>query len=899
MIPQTPSSTVSADSSAKKLLALGRPFVEFPRFSILEIQTERDLDNQPVPFSEWLTRQLQLGKPFVIRDFDKLERWPRPPTSTNPRNGSVPSFTIERLIELSTKKNIPIRNCSTGRDLSFTLSKFAESARQSYPEFQNLYARDLHCPQEWLEECRELLPAEVQWGGRLDLFQWLPQCARSEVMMAYVGSEGSCSGFHRCFSSTIALNFLIDREDDRPVVCIGTDFESQQKYDAFMSSKGVSPHLDWHNLTTQEMLQADFPLYVYDQEVGDLVILPPATAHQIWNPSILSTKLVWNILHPLSLEVGIQHVQPPFNRLCHPDVARTNLSLAYAMLSLIEQPPSDAMSPSLPPDLPLLSRLFRSLVHDETIESATPPQISLVTLQQGTIATCNFCSTAIWNRHVRCTICADFDLCLLCYLNGRSCEHAQSYAWAELVPPEKCKQVLTRAREILGFQLEEARLPDRQKTLGTAVNDLMHAKESQLSKLCHLCRIDHPEWKGKRCDSCTAFFCYRGLFRHFDMQPSDVLRHSGIWTCPKCEETCNCRCCHFAEAYIKSEKPASKRRVKASDSRGRTMGFADNVFDQKRGGRRESGLNGPMTVAHLAGKKRAIESNGHEGPSTPLRKLDLPTPEPDFSARMYMSRESSDFNGISYTASSLPPILPSVKSVTDDHNLLSATSDDLASHFSPSTPNFSVNGPNHSLAPILSARGIYASPYTERKPPPIPQPPLSNTPRNTASSFLNTVTNQPSPPRTSAPANHVSFTTHHVSTAYPRTTRLDPAQITPQTESPPANLFEVIDDSIKKLESQISTLKNYDAEFMAMKLEDSRRMLRRELTELETRLEAKRKDRGIGLVERLRREGFAALAESVQSEVGIEPQHLRSPGLADNGVSRFGLGLNHDLTPNE
>lgn len=87
--------------------------------------------------------------------------------------------------------DIPIRNCSTSRDLSFTLKKFADAARQSYKEFKNLYARDLHCPEAWMEQCRVLLPQELQWGGRLDLFQWLPSCARSEVMMAYVGSEGS------------------------------------------------------------------------------------------------------------------------------------------------------------------------------------------------------------------------------------------------------------------------------------------------------------------------------------------------------------------------------------------------------------------------------------------------------------------------------------------------------------------------------------------------------------------------------------------------------------------------------------------------------------------------------------------------------------------------------------
>jgi hypothetical protein len=223
MIPTTPSATVPPNSSAQLLLRLGRPFVEFPRFSILDLQQQKDRAGNAVPFSEWLTKRLQIGQPFVIQDFDQLETW------------DTQFFEIEKLIELSTKKStstqlrhfcltvrssfltpssldIPIRNCSSGRDLSFTLRKFADSARQSYQEFQNLYARDLQCPQEWQEQCRKILPTEVQWGGRLDLFQWLPPCARSEVMMAYVGSEGSSSGFHRCFSSTVALNLLIESD---------------------------------------------------------------------------------------------------------------------------------------------------------------------------------------------------------------------------------------------------------------------------------------------------------------------------------------------------------------------------------------------------------------------------------------------------------------------------------------------------------------------------------------------------------------------------------------------------------------------------------------------------------------------------------------------------------------
>ena len=93
MIPQGPSTVVPPDSSATQLLRLGHPFVEFPRYSILQVQNEREEDGTRVPFSEWLTKRLQIGKPFVLGDFQHLAEW------------DAKSFDIERLIELSTTKS--------------------------------------------------------------------------------------------------------------------------------------------------------------------------------------------------------------------------------------------------------------------------------------------------------------------------------------------------------------------------------------------------------------------------------------------------------------------------------------------------------------------------------------------------------------------------------------------------------------------------------------------------------------------------------------------------------------------------------------------------------------------------------------------------------------------------
>lgn len=89
------------------------------------------------------------------------------------------------------------------------------------------------------------------------------------------------------------------------------------------------------------------------------------------------------------------------------------------------------------------------------------------------------------------------------------------------------------------------------------------------------------QWKGIVCERCSSFFCFRGLFRHFDVETIPLLRSREPWVCPKCSHLCNCRCCHFPRPYKQKHRPP-RARVKAIDPRGSISGFMDNVFDHKR-----------------------------------------------------------------------------------------------------------------------------------------------------------------------------------------------------------------------------------------------------------------------------------------------------------------------------
>ncbi|KAE8146561.1 hypothetical protein BDV25DRAFT_162242 [Aspergillus avenaceus] len=559
--------------SAQDLLHFGEPFAPFSEFPVQAIH------NDP----SWFEAKLREGKPFVIRGLNRTAQWDELILSNECLTTSSPGV-------------LPVRNCQTGRDVKMRLHDLLSPTDARVGHVRDfLYAKDLHCPTEWIEALQAVLPSCLMQLGSFDLFRVLPKDIMPEVLMAYVGTRMSFSGFHRCFSGTVALNLMVESEGNKHgSICFGTDKNSQAKYDAFMERLGNSAHTDWANLSLTQLESADFPIYVTHQEPGDLVIFPSATAHQIWNVSPMVTKVVWNIMHTSSLVSFFNYVQPAYQSQCHTDTGRVPLIPMHAIESGCQN--AEQMK--------LLVDIFQKLVDDEDTGSDSMIRIKLVDTQ-GAVVECNFCGLTIWNRHLHCEQCGDFDLCLTCYISGRSCKHVLDFTWAELFPKKFHQTLLQAAREELGGYSSPQRERSRQKTLGSLAVIAANSRRQSVERLCHLCRDNHPIWKGVQCPQCSAFFCLRGLYRHFDIDLLGFLRNMDSWACPKCSQICNCRCCHFPHPYQSKAKPV-RARIKAVDSRGRISGFVDNVFDQRRGKRAitstQSMLLHPAEEAH--GPKR-------------------------------------------------------------------------------------------------------------------------------------------------------------------------------------------------------------------------------------------------------------------------------------------------------
>ncbi|KAL2854826.1 hypothetical protein BJY01DRAFT_231789 [Aspergillus pseudoustus] len=551
-------------TSAQDLLDLGTPFISFSEFSA------QTLKAQP---NEGLSREIETkiikGRPFTIRGFHQSAEWQKVPLNR------------ESLVTLSPSGVIPVTNCETGRNLKMRLRDLSSQANHARTGSlrESLYAKDLQCPKEWESSFQAIIPSSLLHLGPLDLFRFLPKEIAPEVLMAYVGTKNSFSGFHRCFSATVAVNLMIESEGNGPgSICFGTDTSSQKKFDEFMVELGKSAHTDWANVPIDKLRSADFPIYVTDQRPGDLVVFPSASAHQVWNISAMVTRLVWNIMHHTSVSTFFNYVEPVYQKHCHPDTGRVPLIPLYALQS----------GRCTGEDQRRLWNIFRSQFLEENIERVSSVPIKLVDTQ-GAVVECNFCGLTIWNRHLHCEKCGDFDLCLTCFISGRSCKHVADYTWAEIIPRSSLLGLLSRASSMASGTFNMAKLTrsDRPPLLGAAAAAALNARQQSSERLCHLCRDSHPTWKGITCAACSAFFCFRGLHRHFDIDIVKFLQNGALtvpWNCPKCSQICNCRCCHFSEPYQSKDKPV-RARIKSIDPRGRIPGFADNVFNQKRGKR--------------------------------------------------------------------------------------------------------------------------------------------------------------------------------------------------------------------------------------------------------------------------------------------------------------------------
>ena len=463
-----------------------------------------------------------------------------------------------------------------------------------------------------------------------DLMSCLPQSMRAQNLMCYIGHEGTYTPAHREMCASLGQNIMVETsgpvgEEGKPTkpgssIWFMTEHKDRHLVSEYwLSALGHDIEVESHFAQINAWKRAPFTVYVVEQKVGDFVLIPPLAPHQVWNRGTRTMKVAWNRTTVETLELALSEALPNARMVCRDEQYKNKAIVLFTMnryskmlreveISKGQATQEERIAYSKSPKIRQLEkdfkRLFKSFTQiliSEMFSLAKPKEKCEYVPFDGNV-TCSYCRCNIFNRFLTCKACIvpledheqdTYDICLECYVMGRSCKCRSRLTWAEQFPwkdvVEKYEIWRRQIIALQGGQADQGPLPVEverrnwpEKTLAEICQEQIHvrpfkdinkedtpepveeeekeptavaADDSQKKKKpkkrpekwyrenlpCHICIHRHPKWKMATC-SCGTSFCYGSLWRGFDLLPQQVMEKFD-WKCPKCRRTCSCAIC--------------------------------------------------------------------------------------------------------------------------------------------------------------------------------------------------------------------------------------------------------------------------------------------------------------------------------------------------------------------
>ncbi|KAJ5323015.1 hypothetical protein N7452_011304 [Penicillium brevicompactum] len=425
------------------------------------------------------------GKPLVIEGFQShldqelfSEKWLRERYSSK----------VEVVRDLTKKKNA-----------FFSIGHYLENlpllARQMTADHydlkarQRLYMKDIDCPPEWHQYIEDIIPPSLFYlneaprdfkgpaSGKSnvseiprtaeqqliapagDLMSSLPPNMRAENLMCYIGHEGTYTPAHQEMCASLGHNLMVDascrgRENGQAItegssiwLMTGTkDRHVVAEY--WLSVLGHDIDIEDFFAPLHAWQIAPFTTFVVDQKPGDLILVPPLAAHQVWNRGTRTMKVAWNRTTVDTLEMALNEALPHARMVCR-DEQYKNKAIVFFTLERywkllqraknVKHPVVDRMWV----DFKRLFNLYKNILLSESFPLKKLEKTVEFTEYQSNV-TCSFCRCNIFNRFLTCNGCADakhhgeelgaYDVCMDCYAMGRSCACISKLQWVEQFP---------------------------------------------------------------------------------------------------------------------------------------------------------------------------------------------------------------------------------------------------------------------------------------------------------------------------------------------------------------------------------------------------------------------------------------------------------------------------------
>lgn len=333
-----------------------------------------------------------------------------------------------------------------------------------------------------------------------DLMSSLPEKSRAENMMCYIGHEGTYTPAHKEMCGSLGQNIMIYASNNSSSLWFMTKADDRELVaDYWVSKLGHDLEVEGHFASIEDLRNSGFPVFVHEQKVGDFILVPSMAPHQVWNKGDFTVKAAWNRTTVETLELALNESLPKMRLVCRDEqyknrnIIHETLRDWYQIMTGAKAIPDKMLMPKLQSDFVRLFKLFNRIILDECFSPHLPtPTFEKITNEYN--VTCSFCRGCIFNRFLTCKSCAytpegesepdQYDICMDCYVRGRSCvcvsglEWVEQHGWRKLVNQHEefrsaCEQISTE--EIPRSLAEQIQAPPR-KTLAWVCQEQLLAR---------------------------------------------------------------------------------------------------------------------------------------------------------------------------------------------------------------------------------------------------------------------------------------------------------------------------------------------------------------------------------------------------------------------------------------
>ncbi|CAL3972783.1 unnamed protein product [Diplocarpon coronariae] len=422
------------------------------------------------------------GKPLVIENWgEALPPWLFSKGWLESNFGTKP----EQVRDIPNEVNIPMTIGHYLRSMDQLTKQFTKDNYRD-PKRQRLYLKDIDCPDAWAEHLKSVIPeciyylneciesrtggdgailepneyGQMRYGKGVapagDLMSSLPPEMRALNMMCYIGHEGTYTATHREMCATLGHNIMVNASRDGPNEIEGSSLwfmtetkEREVVSEYFLSMLGHDIEVEKHFAQVNAWKKAPFNVWVVEQKVGDLILIPPLAPHQVWNRGTQTMKVAWNRTTVDTLELALHEALPRGRMVCRDEQYKCKAIVYYTLVKYYELLQRDTIEPKmweygrikqLLEDFRRLFSLYQEILVSEMFSPKSPEEKDIEMVPFDSNVTCSYCRLNIFNRFLTCKSCIlygengeedNYDICMDCYAMGRSCACISALTWVE------------------------------------------------------------------------------------------------------------------------------------------------------------------------------------------------------------------------------------------------------------------------------------------------------------------------------------------------------------------------------------------------------------------------------------------------------------------------------------